>query len=705
MPSRRVVVSLWEGSDGDATHRSTNPAYTSADDSLYLEKLGTKWMQARGEALPGITYVLERLPAGYQLYQRTRIKGPQHIDKHLFGHPLHKIFDSPNRFWPHFEFLMNNAGDAMGCPCTVCNAAGAKALPMGSTSSSKKAKKSPGSDKASSISTPTLANVGEAQRRGRPKFKATGLDTSRVDEEGTPDVIRNLIDKTRKDGAVDEEIEEPLSLDWHAERETLPKRLNDLKNEPQWLPREGDIVLFVRKLEKGVEIARKKNGEFKLWHVENKEYLGWPAWEAGLVGQPPAETATIDDLVEEHGKETNVSYSGVRVELLPDPNGVDKALSKQYAYVPIHYTRPFIFWKDFLAGTPEAEWHPTIKNALTVMATVTQWAKYRFRGTWPEAQIYCHGLYIGSEMLGVGDYVRMLPKAESSEVTDILLIKSIRVKITNLDVASENDYDEGRPYNFHLYVYGQGYTLDAGRSSKEWLSLEEDSALPNEFGPLYPLHPWNKEMQVFFTRIVGRVFEAPALSLWFPSKMPKGPDLSQGLAGVLEAREFAQKTDKRITSSFGTSWYWGESRAEALDLHTINGLEVSNFNIERNPKDWRRHFKTVEASERAVSNAPVRSLRDFMAPQELPLRTSAKASRGHAQSGVVERVEEQESSHKTTSISMSSSVSRKRAKVVNLSSDSEDEDEDEICAATKVVEQNGHANPERKKQRVEIRIE
>jgi hypothetical protein len=258
-----------------------------------------------------------------------------------------------------------------------------------------------------------------------------------------------------------------------------------LKNKPRWLPREGDIVLFIKSLPDHMEITFNKQGESRIWDHDTKRFYGCPNWEAGLVGQPPTEAVTIDDLVVDENKEMNVSYSGLRVEAIPDPNSSDKSLSKHYAYVPVRSTRPFVFWKDYLAGLPEEEWHPTIRHALTLMATVTQWSKYRFRGNWPEAQIYCHGMYIGSEMLGVGDYVRMLPKAGSgsgpSTVTDVLLIKSIRVKITNLNIASDDDWDEGRPYNTQLWVHGRGYTLDTGRSSKEWFS-EEDLALPTEYG-------------------------------------------------------------------------------------------------------------------------------------------------------------------------------------------------------------------------------
>src|SRR5262245_17138102 len=101
--TRRVVVPLRPGSDGDVMHKPVGATHTIVEPpSLYLEKLGDRWMEARGERQPGIHYILERLPTGYSLYQRPRGKNASIVDKFLFGHPQHRVFDSPNRFFPHF---------------------------------------------------------------------------------------------------------------------------------------------------------------------------------------------------------------------------------------------------------------------------------------------------------------------------------------------------------------------------------------------------------------------------------------------------------------------------------------------------------------------------------------------------------------------------------------------------------------------------
>ncbi|KAF2112163.1 hypothetical protein BDV96DRAFT_602611 [Lophiotrema nucula] len=698
MAAGTVVVPLRPGSDGDASHSPPNPNFSQINPpTLYLDKIGTMWMQRRGEARPGVAYTLEALPAGYTLWERLRKK--DRSDKYLYGHPNHKKFDSPNRFYPHFEHMMDNGGSTFGCPCTVCNAQGSIIPSMGV----KKSRHFTTSNTNSGCN--TLQTM--PKKKAGPNLTGVGANTRRVDADGNPDIYRNLIDKLRKHETVDEEINEPLSLDWRAEQDHLPKRLEDLK-KPQWLAREGDIVLYVRDLPGHLVMYYTESKKFLLFDPKTKTFHGSPIWEAGHVTQPPVESTDIADLVLEEGKEMSVSYSGVRIEPLPNPNSSDKSLSKRHVYLPLHHTRPFVFFKDFLHQVREAERHPTIENALTVMSTVSLWGKYRFRGSWPDAWIYCHGIFIGSEMIGVGDVVRLLPKGDSGssdEVTDVLVIKTIRLKLTNLDKASDNDYDEGRPYNSHIFLFGSAYTKDESRSDPDWSSESQNEDIPTimkKWDTWYPLHPPNKEMQCSFTRVLGRLHEAEAMMLWFPRFYPgtkdiRPPNLTQGHEGLKDAREYASKHDQRIVNAFGSTWYWAESRSEALDVQTMNGLEVAKYNHERDPQIWRKEIKGMDdtsiisfgRTNAGPSTAGIGKLRGFMAPQALPVRASPTASgNGPTRSS---------SGSLTGTGSLSSS--RKRAKTVDLSS----EEEEEIRASTKIVEDEGDVR--RKKSRIEVLID
>lgn len=709
-----MILRLKAGSDGDPTHRPTNPVETPQSPTTYLEKLGMFWINDRPneQKLPGVSYVLEALPTGYALFGRPRKDKPSHVDKWLYGHPGHKRFDSVNRFYPHFKYLMDNNGDSMGCPCTVCNGKAGSAPPRGAAGAFKRGSQSDTSSTSTLVPgvgvsdgtgapAPTGVSVGvgaAVQSKGRPKKIISGMSTSQVDEEGTPDVIRNLINYLKSYGSIDEAIVEPLSVDWRADQEALPKFKEELQEGAPRLPRAGEIVLFIRELPAGVMVTRDSNsGSFELYNPTTKTYLGYPPWEAGLVAQTPMEETDLDDLVHEPSKEFNVSYSGIRVEPLPNLKSYDKSISKRSRYIPVHQTRPFIFWKEYLNDIPEEHWHPTIKNALAALATLSFVDKHRFKGTWPEAWIYFHAIYIGSELLAVGDTIRLLPKSVDAICEDILVIKTIRLKLTNLDKASDNDWDGGRPWNSSAYVFGTGYTTDQSRSSKDWLHKDyKRPAVMRRYEAQYPLHPPNKEMMVPFNRVLGRLYDADAMTLWLPSlSNTKGkispPDLNHGREGVLKGRAYAKTHDPRIAESFGTQWFLGDHRSDALDLKTFNGLEVTKYDTERNPKEWRKQIKVLEIVENEQNRVEQKielnghkNLKRFMAPSpngasfehKLPVRS------GSARLSVERIVPNSGSGTFGRSHPTASGISfKKRAKTIVLS----DDDEDDIRGKARLV--------------------
>jgi hypothetical protein len=542
------------------------------------------------------------------------------------------------------------------------------------------------------------------------------MDTSRVDEEGTPDVYRNLVNKLRRFGEIDEPIEEPMSLDWRAEEEILPESLQKLKRSQQWVPRVGDIVLYVRELPEDVHIIRHPIvGDYRMYSERTKLWIGYPTWEAGLVGQTPAEPTTIEDICENGDKQTNVTYSGIRVEPLPDVNNTDKSLSKRHKYIPVRHIRPFALWKQLLHRV--AKLHQTVTNAQTVTSTMSLVGKYRFKGVWPDASIYCHGIYIGHEMLVVGDAVRLLPNASHGQTTctDILVIKSIRLKWSALDKASDNDWDEGRPYNSSVWIYGAAFTSDPARMNKEWFS-DEHIRLPtaaDDYDDWYPLHSPTKELAIPYSRVMGRLYERNAVALWLNIKADNIPLLDSGREGVVESRAFSREHDRRISSEPNATWYWGDSRAQALDLHTVNGLDVAAHDQLRDPKEWRKKIKIMEGMTNKIlptanplsgSGIAGRNLRGFMAPSlsDLPVRT--QLSRAIDDTSI--------SSNATGSSSAAggstTAASRKRSHISDLS-DEEGGDEDrdevnrEIKQAMKIVEDN--ATGQTKKAKVTVVID
>jgi hypothetical protein len=730
MSRDRIVVRLRPGcSDGDPLHVPKLGHYTQVTPpTLFLEKTAQQWMEKTGKAQPGLKYILDALPGGYTMWQRPRPSDPKHIDKYLYGHPSNKPFDSPNRFYPHFHHLMENNGSSIGCPCTVC--AGSAGVVPGSSTSSQLGSSTPLSSRPATPrvrkSTPIMprpsqvntlepvpprhslapalqASPTNEQFKGRPKLVGPGMDLTRVDLEGTPDVYRNLIDKLKRHTTIDEIIEEPLSPDWLAEKKVLPGMLHTMQRQAQWIPRAGDIVLYIRDLPNGVEVLRHEvTGEYRMYNEESEELLGRPQWDAGIIGEVPTEPADVSDL-HRSVSETNVIYSGVRVEPLPDPNKADKSLSKRYKYVSLRQTRPFVLWKEVLQEIPQEQWHSTVINALTLTSTLSLVGKYRFRGTWPDAVTYCHGIYLGSEMLAVGDTVRLLPNADKGQTqcVDVLVIKSIRLRWSNLDVASGNDYDEGRPYNSEVLVYGSAYTSDPMAVNKEYLS--EDNAEPpkaaNAYGEWYPLHPANKELVVPYTRILGRLHEQDAMSFWLNSDPNNRPNLDSGREGLYDARAFARKNDQRITSQPGATWFWGDDRADALNLRTINGLELSKYDQKRDIRTMRKNIKVLNGLDNAKPNTiakpggslPRRDLRMFMAPRTtaLPDRIQSVSAQDRSMS---------ESTIGSPASSDVPSSSKKRRPIIDLSDDAE---EAEFRQYTTIVDDAGTS---KKKAKVAIVI-
>lgn len=558
-----------------------------------------------------------------------------------------------------------------------------------------------------------------ARPQGRPKLMGPGMDASRVDEEGTPDMWCNLVNKLRRHNRVDEVVEQLFSMDWRVEQELLPELLSKIKRSPQWMPRVGEIVLFVRTLPKDVHIIRHPiNGDYRMYDDSTKLWLERPTWEAGLVGQTPTETMTIEDLSTNGDKEGTVTNFGVRVEPLPDVNSLDKSISKRYKYVPVRQIRPFVLWKQLLNQV--TEWHPTIRNALAVTSVFSLTGKYRFRGTWPEASVYCRGIYVGHEMLAVGDTVRLSPNTtfDQTTCTDILVINSIRLRLFNLDKASENDWDEARLYNSNVWVHGTAFTSDVDRVNKEWLSDADPPALAQDYSEeWYPLHPPDKELAVPFSRIIGRLHEREAMHIWLDSRPSDNNALllDAGREALVESRMFSQAHNKHIAREPGANWHWGDHRAQSLDLHTINGLDVSSRNNERDTKDWRRKLKTLPgmgdkkvlpaAQPAGAAGLAGRNLRGFMAPAlpDSPVRAQASAFRSLRAASVSSDV-----STLGTEEGAAIQAGRKRpADIVELSSEEEDESETddlnkEIKETMKVVSDDDKKGAKRRRVKVVV---
>jgi hypothetical protein len=411
-----------------------------------------------------------------------------------------------------------------------------------------------------------------------------------------------------------------MSADWRAERASdVEGYFKHLKQKPTWKPRRMEIVLFVRAL-----LPKEKllfNPETKRFIIigERGSELKEPLWEAGIVTQTSQEARDAT--------EYSVTGSGYRVEPLSSANTKEgKGIWKQYTYVRVDQIRPFNLWKNFLAGVDPSEWHETISNAMLVMSTITVVKRYRFKGQWPEAKVYCRGMYLGAELIVEGDFVYLLPESAFDDgITDVMRIDAITLELWNLDKASNDDYDDGHPYNCAARITGRAYTNDKGRSFDNE-PVELDTLAPgtslDRLGPWYPRTPADKLSRIPFHRIMSRSRDPDVVEEWIHGqKLSKdGAPLTKagvGMSGVIEARKWCSTEFRRIDE--GKSWFWADTRVEALDLEEVNGLIVSSQDPDRDPKKYRREIRVIEGTARPEER---------LALQQAERRTSMRGANG-----------------------------------------------------------------------------
>lgn len=652
-------------SDGDSSKWPTADKGYKRNDDYFLQRIANDfWAKDRAQSDLGgppssATWRLDRLPDGYAGFEKARHDSKQ-VDRYLYGHPRGQ-FRSLAEFYPHFKHLMDNGGP-IGCQCKVCS--GNKRASTGGVTSGSNGARSVSPARTSRYFAQTQPKPNAPQQTplvplhnatarpiGAPLLSQGRLSSptppraprKQVDEEGTTDVFRVLLDELKaadEDVVIDRKIVESTSPDWRVGHDLLKELLDDWKSQPRFAPRTGELVLYVSDLK--AEETLSWDEDLHTWRKAEQDtgtLLARPKWEAGVITQMPLQHIDAGDLTSLSNAKDNVVNSGYRVEPLSKPGDGGKRYAKQHRYLPLHGLRPLTYWQDCLHDLPEPEWHPTVKHAISVTNTFCVIGRDRFKAVRDElsgsqATVFCRGAYIGSELITAGDAVRLLPNPDEqkpNEVTDILVVTAIKLRLVNIDDAGNDDWDDGRPYNICLHISGKAFTLDRKRSfdgvGKIPIPSNSDLLPPGleGYGQWYHFtdpKQTKARLEVPYTRVFGRVQENVALETWFQAPVSaKSPQngiqqfrkpamaagykrLSRGLSGLVQARAYAYAEDPRIDKAAGKSWFWADTRVEALDLHEVNNRFVGSKDDSRDKEqmvDWRKALKALDGSKHGLA--------------------------------------------------------------------------------------------------------
>lgn len=442
---------------------------------------------------------------------------------------------------------------------------------------------------------------------GRPPRIARQPVLPVVDSEGTTDVFKLSVMELRENGTLDKKIKENTSMDWRAERSRLKIYLEKLDLQPSYIPRVGEVVLWTPSLI-GELLWNPEKQRVEVYSDHRNRWRGPPEWRAGVIGQVPEEDCVIQDLVETTPKEWEVNYSGFRVETFPDPHSTDKSYSLHYKYVPLRCIKPFNAFELFLQGIPREQFHPSIENALTVMSSYSLLDKYHVKGTWPNASIFCSGIFLGGELLVVGDAVRLKPRGYSpkslqkASVTDVMVISQIRLELVNCvdDVRSDQLAED-----YRVRIEGKVYTNSSVRAHMDHDMTNSFQALSQQdvsnsfqyvdmdgYGKWYRLHS-GKTAKVSLDLIIGRCYEPDAMRLLFGTL-----SWDHDLHGTIIARDYSRLTDERIPD--GKQWFWGDFRTQTLALDSLNGEDVGYYSEARDVKMWRANLRVIDGTASAA---------------------------------------------------------------------------------------------------------
>ena len=524
------------------------------------------------------------------------------------------------------------------CSCDICNGAH-KSKPRDVPSIPRtSARTVPPQRPVSSVSG---APRGRPSRgRGRPSSLRGRLPTYQGprDDDSLPDFVTRWLTLLKREGHIERDLREIPSLEHQLENTILGETAKRLGKYPSFAPRVGELVLFYRNYDG--ELKRDpQNGHVKIYDTRTQLFKGYPKWLGGIVTQIPVddEPILLEDIEGKARKNLGVSSSGFRVECLPDINSEDKSLTKQYTHVPLMHIRPMIYWQDYIPNEQRLkEAHSSVSNVLAANRTISLIGKYKLFGMWPDAHIFAKGLFLGSECHYAGDVVRLFPEDDDGEkVTKVMEIHAFILSMINLEAEPYDGTTVTGDRCDHITIKARGkvYQREPPDSSAQPI---DPSMLPEI---MHPFSPWyyppsttstssaassNEEYHsIEAVRILSRLPSFPSTQIYSsPSTIHPTAALSKGYRSVCDARIYSLHHDARLDSpgakkeeddldagassrregsqGGGRTWFLAETRAEALDIESFNGIEVGTLQ-DRN-RDLARMQRIYEVLKEAKEN-------------------------------------------------------------------------------------------------------
>lgn len=354
---------------------------------------------------------------------------------------------------------------------------------------------------------------------------------------------------------LDEDIVENQSPTWRANRQNLRIELAKCVEQPAFVPRKGEVVLFYceRPLQGQINIDRRSvDPAFRFYEHETGEYLGFPEWEAGVVVQVPNRELSPEDLFKPKIPDTEVFKV---VPYLGPSQGPDKLLPEEAVKVSLHQMRPFCYLAEMMSGIKMDDYDESIWQALDIMASFALVDKHRLVTDWPAAVVHCRAAWVGPELLACGDAVRVW---DDSGIK-VLVLESIEMRIENLD-AERSMVRSG------IWFTGRAYSSSPTHFTSVRVPEEEVVArLPRGMQRYewYPVHSANQVYRANLSNVIGRCYEAIALQTWLFST----PSVSIGSEVVKWARQNRVSRDER--KKRGHEWYWADYRLEQLNVTSL----------------------------------------------------------------------------------------------------------------------------------------